>query len=242
MFKAIVIGALLFSTAFAFSGLTGVAGADTTEEALQPSQGVSVAVSPGRQQGLFLSADVHEQAYLTFLVKEYALDSMTEWKEAFAERKKVNAEMKGKISLLIKDAPGVPGEEISVDGDMRIKYFVVRSAGANDDGSTPPLPLNKEIITVLKDGVATGSQEQKDIIFKAGEFVSAKPDQQLLERFKAEAELQEAFAKAVESEDAAAIGAVLPKILADYKENTEQLKKVPETIQLEVVDREEKSE
>ncbi len=167
---------------------------------------------------------------------------MTEWKEAFAERKKANAEMKEKLSFLIKEAPGVPGEEISVDGDMRIKYFVARSAGANDDGSTPPLPLNKEIITVLKDGVATGSEEQKDMIFKAGEFVPAKPDQKLLERFKAEEELQEAFAKAVESEDAAAIGAVLPKILADYKENTEQLKKVPETIQIKVVDREEKSE
>ncbi len=63
MFKAIVIGALLFSTAFTFSGLTGVAGADTTEEAVvQPSQGASVAVSLGMHHGLYLIADVHEQA------------------------------------------------------------------------------------------------------------------------------------------------------------------------------------
>lgn len=234
--KPIVIGALLFSTAFAFSGFTDVAKADTAEKAVvQSSQGVPGAFSVGIRHGSYLNADVHEQAYLTFLLKEYAPDSEAEWKEAFVERKKVTAEIKEKLKEL------APGEEISVNGD-KIKYFVAKPAAPNAEGSTLPVPQIKEFVTILKDDAALPSGERKDIIFKAGEFAPDKLDQKLMDELKAEAELQAAFAKAVESGDADAIGAVLPKILEDYKQKTEQLKKVPETIQFKVIDRENKSE
>lgn len=40
-----------------------------------------------------MASEVHQQAYLTYLVKEYDPESLDQWQDAFAERKKADADM-----------------------------------------------------------------------------------------------------------------------------------------------------
>ncbi len=93
LWKRSAVVTLLLSAALLFNTMGGAAMASDPEM----GKGKAVVFSAGMSDGFFMHSDVHQQAYLTYLVKEYAPETEAEWKEAFAQRNKVTEEMRDKI-------------------------------------------------------------------------------------------------------------------------------------------------
>lgn len=179
----------------------------------------------------FLGSEVHQQAYLTYLVNEFAPGTMGDWSAAFAERKKVVAEFPGKGVFVKRVGNGEGGGityrvdemtpeklKLSVPEASAVKKgFVIKFDGKEvktfelKDGEVPELP------TVEK-GAATDV-----FIQKAGPLT---PEQ--VAEMKAKQELYKSFEQAVESKDATKLKEMMPKILDDYKLITQKISQANE--------------
>jgi hypothetical protein len=157
--------------------------------------------------GGFLGSAVHEQAYLTYLVKEYSPESLANWQEAFAARNEAIKAAKENAQT------SVPSKDAIFEAEKIADKPVAITIKGLDNGD--PLP-------------GTDIQGDKaQVITIIGKEVSAETKAEL----QAKTELYQKFENAVANSDAAAIKAVLPDLLTDYNKNTEQLKNMKIFIQ-----------
>lgn len=193
-FKKILAGILLVCVVFAAPGGPGLMAADNGSPSaitVTSAPCFSVALSSG-----LLATNVHEQMYLTYLVKEFAPETLPAWQQAFKERSEVLAEMNKKLEgLSISATPDVTGRTTVKQG----------TASTTADG----------IITITVSDV-------KDV--KESGTCAVTTTATISEQAKAREELQNKFSQAVEKRDANAITELLPKILEDYKKATSDLK------------------
>ncbi|GBF35704.1 hypothetical protein DCCM_4833 [Desulfocucumis palustris] len=127
---------LLLSAALLFSTMGGVALADEPQAVAAKSAVFSVAMF----DDFYMHSDVHQQAYLTYLVREYAPESEAEWKEAFAQRNKVTEEMKDKIeTITLENKPDfqvktgtAPNSNIASGGKIFIADKTVGLSASDD--------------------------------------------------------------------------------------------------------------
>jgi hypothetical protein len=185
---------LLLSAALFFNAMGGVAMASDSEVTAVKAV---AAVSVGVFDDFFMHSNVHQQAYLTYLVREYAPESEADWKEAFAQRNKAAEEMKEKI------------ETVTLENNPELK---VKTEAALD-------------VSVVFDEEAAKNMK-----------IAKRPalDDKQLQEIKAEMELQEEFARAVEAGDADAIREVLPSLLENYKDKTARLPEMAGNIEIRI--------
>lgn len=235
--RGALAGALLLSAALA-CGPSVQALADEKEGAAA----VKVKAAPrgvfvGAGFGGYLNSEVHQKAYLTYLVKEYSPESMGEWEKAFAERKQVSGSMPKEIAVRLKGSLSQDGQpeagkvfKLKIDPALRgsggeadlplpkekMLFFGIN----NGDGTLPPLPEG------LPEGV-------KDVVAKRVNVTMPSLDAKKMEEIKARADLMAEFDKAVESGSADSIRSLLPRILEDYREATARMAKFQEELKKE---------
>lgn len=178
---------------------------------------VSYSAIPG---GGFLGSPVHEQAYLTYLVREYSPEMLDSWKEAFAKR---NEAVKASEKLLRT------GTSFMSEGTVISEGNVVEAKKLPGRALTIKFKNNKE------DGAAIVKSEAA-IAAKAGELVKKMLGKEIPAELKVKMDLFQKFEKAVADNKGEEIKAILPELLKDYNQTTEQMKNgkmsLPETIKL----------
>ncbi len=163
--------------------------------------------SSGIFPGGLLQAPVHEQAYLTYLVREYSPETLDSWKEAFAKRDKALEASRQQAEVPAMEL--VPLEAIS---DLNVKLHRIEGDLQNisivkaEDGDIQPIRF--------MDGVSFDKAEAIEMI---------KVDTELPVAFKARAELRQKFEQAVQDGNGADIKALLPQLLDIYNQDTEQM-------------------
>lgn len=201
--------ALMVSAVLVMSGFSGAQANAAEGDRIMMAAPAHGAFFIGSRHGGLLNSDVHQKAYLTYLVNEYDPGSMEKWNEAFADRLKAVAEMPEK-------------QFIVSDGESKPKFI----AGPL---SPPEKTINKMIRIESKDGIKLPPVRK---IFDNN--LSPEDREKMIEEAKAEADLQSKFEKAVESGDAAAIKELLPKILESYKKATQHMVEINEMIKKEM--------
>lgn len=157
---------------------------------------VSYGVFPG---GSFLGSTVHEQAYLTYLVKEYSPDTLPGWEEAFTQRNEAVKKAKEQVQTSVSSQEAVlEAKELAVP-----PITMTFKGDSNEDG------------TVTEDSLIK--------IHKASNITIVNKGIGLPEELKAKSELYQKFEKAVADKNAEDIKAILPELLADYNQSTEQI-------------------
>lgn len=196
-FKRVLTGILLICAVFAAPGAADLMAAENgTPSSINVISApcFSTALSSG-----LLATDVHEQMYLTYLVKEFAPETLPAWQQVFKERNEVLAEMNKKLEeLSISATPDVTGQVTVKQGTASTTADGIVTITVSDVKDV------KELGTCTVTTTATISAEAK-----------------------AREELQNKFSQAVEKRDTKAIAELLPKILEDYKKATNDLKQPP---------------
>jgi hypothetical protein len=227
-FKTASMLGLLVSVSLTLSSLPALAADGSAETAAAPAAKGMVTVRLGSPP--LMISEVHQQAYLTYLVNEYDPESLDQWQEAFAQRQKAAADMpkptdKGAV---LKLTQGDQSED-------QLK-FNIAIPELSDVSATQSLPVTGpgRLFTVeMSDDV-----DGKNIIYinkKPGESID--PDGKIAAEMKASAQLASEFEKAVASGDAQDIKAVLPKVLEDYQKNTERMVNIAQSIKKELDDK-----
>ncbi|CAG7644708.1 hypothetical protein PAESOLCIP111_04776 [Paenibacillus solanacearum] len=204
--KVLTAGSVLLTMVL---GASGAALAETAQpaevklEAQAATTAVKAATVMVRSAGMLFSP-VHERKYMQLLVQAYAPESAAQWSAALEERKQVESEMSKTLEkqvILKTDAAPVEAVKIrKVDGTKE-------EAGATDS-----------IRLEIKEGGELHMSPAKTIA------AVGTVKKELTESMK----LQDEFAKAVESGDASAIQALLPKLLDDYTKQTAEMKQAAE--------------
>lgn len=167
--------------------------------------------------GMYLNSDVHQQKYLTYLVNEYAPDSIGDWQAAFAERNKVEAAMPKPENI----KAGVSGASDQFEFAPQLDITKDNSTGSADS--------KKKLVIKLPDGSTIFSD------LGEGEFSKVLPGDpmtqpEMMAKITAEQKLMADFEQAVDSNNASAIKDVLPKVLADYQKITQQMVQLSEQL------------
>jgi hypothetical protein len=198
----------------------------TAEEAKADKVTVSFAAAPVEIG--FMGSEVHQQAYLTYLVKDYVPESIDDWTAAFTERKKAAAEFSSKGVLINRiTAPGKEGAtSIKVEAlpPEQLKEGVL---GSLTDGKGIAIKFGdgKEVQSFeLKEGAAAGTVtvekgDPRDVLY----YKADKLPTELPAEVKTRMELYQSFEQAVEAKDAAKLKELLPRILDDYKQVTQKM-------------------
>ena len=204
--KVLTAGSVLLTMVL---GASGAALAETAKpaEVKTEAQGTTAAIKAPmvtvRAAGMLFNP-VHERKYMQLLVQAYAPQSAAQWNAALEERKQVESVMSKTLEkqvILKTDAVPVEAVEIrKVDGTKE-------EAGATDS-----------IRLEIKEGSELHMSPAKTIA------AVGAVKKELTESMK----LQDEFAKAVESGDASAIQALLPKLLDDYTKQTAEMKQAAE--------------
>ena len=201
--KTLTAGSVLLTMVL---GASGAALAETAKpvEVKTEAQEAVPAVKAGavlvRSAGMLFNP-VHERKYMQLLVQSYAPDSAAQWNAALEERKQVESDMSKTLEkqVILKTAPATPVEAI------KIQKLDDASAGADGtDNIRFEIKQGNELHVSATKAIAAGGTMKKE----------------LTESMK----LQDDFAKAVESGDASAIRALLPKLLDDYTKQTAEMK------------------
>ncbi|NHN31006.1 hypothetical protein [Paenibacillus agricola] len=170
-----------------------------------------------------LGNPVHERNYLKMLVKAYAPDSEQAWSNAFTERKQA-AEQFSK-TITIRTYPALPSGEATsseatqiiaakpVDGEFAVKEIQAGDQKAhvtfiNKEHATLKISQNNPVGSPLQDGIINEMSAM-------AKETSTSP----------QAKLQGDFSKAVDAGDAASIKELLPALLEDYKQTTDNMNK-----------------
>lgn len=135
-------------------------------------------------------SDVHQQRYLTYLIKEFTPESLPDWEKAFADRKAAS-EM---FQQMVESSQG--DITVSLSEGMQVKKGEIKVE------------------------VEPGQSGEENKIFSVSSFDASDKAQ-----LDASIQLQKDFEDAVEKNDPAVIKNILPQILADYRQGTEDMLK-----------------
>lgn len=159
-----------------------------SEEAGGEVKGIVTVTMAGPCEMMF--SDVHQQRYLTYLVKEFDPEALPDWEKAFADRKAASE----KFEQMVESTQG----EITVS-----------------------LPEGMQVQKgEVKVEVEPGQLGEGNKFFSVSSFSASDKAQ-----FDARIQMQKEFENAVEKNDTAAIKNILPTILADYRQGTEDMLK-----------------
>ncbi|NPV93267.1 MAG: hypothetical protein HPY50_21115 [Firmicutes bacterium] len=234
LFKAAVYSALLAVLGVSLVMVSPPVSMVSAEEA-SPDKGGPVSFMTAPAVGMsIMGSEVHQQAYLTYLVEEYTPESMSDWSAAFEERKRVAAEFPGKRLLIEKiTAPGEAGA-----ASIRVEPLTPEQL----EEGLPAVPgEGREIVIKFSDGKEVKTFETKGeartgtVTLEKGDgkdvliYKAEKPGE-IPAEIKARMELYQSFEQAVESRDASGLKSLLPKILDDYKQVTQEMDKTAEEI------------
>lgn len=159
-----------------------------SEEAGPETKGVLTVTMAASCDMMF--SDVHQQRYLTYLVKEFDPQALPDWEKAFADRKaaselfeQVVKSTQGTVAVCLSGGTSVQTGEVKVE-------------------------------------VEPGQSGEGNKFFSVSSFsASDKP------QFDARLQVQKEFESAVEKNDPAAIKNVLPKVLEEYRQGTQDMLK-----------------
>jgi hypothetical protein len=154
----------------------------------------------------FLAGDVHEQTYLTYLIKDYSPESLSAWQEAFEARNQAVKEVEKRLPQ-----PEITKDDNATQLPLISKVFSI-AVNKGNNSSAPESGFQVE-----------SSTNGKDFVFTK----SAPIDPAVEEQFKARADLMADFTKAVEAKDGDSIKALLPKLLDDYQKRTKEMSELP---------------
>ncbi|TBL80640.1 hypothetical protein [Paenibacillus thalictri] len=227
----------------AFAADTAADQATTTPAAVVTTSQPAVKLTAAAAAPAMLIQPALQRNYWKLLSATYAPETSAAWKQALDERKQVEADMpKPQITsavMITKRAEiGSKAQMITVTGSedadgaeakdnvpfsqiVRFEQTLPPKEGETPNGqgaSTETVPALK--VRIIKDGA-----ELKDIAqalpvegIKADDIMKVE----LPESFKR----QQQLAEAVDADDAATIKSLLPLLLTDYKQETEQLRDV----------------
>jgi hypothetical protein len=200
--------------------------ADTTTTAAAPAQAQPImARSAAAFHPSLLMHPALERSYLKLLAGSYAPDSLAEWTGALEDRKQVENEMPKpafkSISLRKEDAATLADPA----GTITFKAVPAQAVPAGEAASAT---VRDRRVTVVQDGSGGGPAIQAVPVEAAapGDIMVTRPFKGSItvSQVSKSFELQQKLADAVDREDAATIRSLLPDLLAEYKQETEQLR------------------
>lgn len=148
---------------------------------------------------------VHKEMYYTLLSEKYTPADTEQWKAAFAERDRLLEELKALKPTLEQKA----------------------AIKENRSGELGRLLQERKAGTLDKEALQAKIQELKD----GWQGLKALKTEEWDSALTARKELQKSFTEAVESGDAAAIGAALPKLLAQTQQENAALAELTAKLQ-----------
>ncbi|WP_282937960.1 hypothetical protein [Paenibacillus sp. RC67] len=203
----------------------------------QPAVKISSSFAFGGSSNMLLQPAL-QRNYLKLLATTYTPESLGEWKQALDERKQVESEMpKPKVmnSVTITksaDSISVKGAEAG-DSAKQLRLYQItmpentetekqNEASSSDKAEAARVQISKEG-AVMKNITQAVPVEVKD----ASDIMKVE----LPESFKR----QQKLAEAVDAEDATTIRSLLPELLKDYKQDTDNLRKLAKEIEADTV-------
>jgi hypothetical protein len=168
-----------------------------------------------------LGNPVHERNYLKLMVKAYSPDSEQAWNGAFEERKQVEAQFSKSMTIRLEAAlPSVQAPESEA-------FMITTAKPLDEEIATKDTQVGdkKVQVTFIHKDKAVVTEAQNNPVGAPSQDVIIHGEQPITMEASPQAKLQGEFSKAVDTSDATAIKALLPKLLEDYKQTTDNMLK-----------------